>query len=902
MKRVLENPPRSPRARLAARFLRERGHLIALALIFAVGVATLDDYAVIPDAPPQWDIVGRGNFEYILGDEDAIIDNVIRFYGAAFEIPIIVFQRVVGLEDSRDIFLSRFLITHAFFIVGGFFAWLLTYRLFGSRAIALIVTLLFLLHPRIYAHSFINTKDIPFLSMFMITLYLIHRAFRRETVWAFALCGAGAGLLMSVRVLGIMLFAAVLGMLALDGLRALTRGGGAKRVLVNGAAFSLAASLALYATFPIMWKNPLALLESFPALARHPAIIHTLFRGEWVGWPNMPWSFIPVWTLITTPPAALALAALGSAYVVRLCAANPRGALANSAARFGLLALACPVLTVSSAIILNINMYDDWRQMYFLYAPLCVLAAFGLRGLISLLAKREYRIAVYAAAGAALIIVAAQMVRLHPYNSDYFNIFVSRGAPESLAGRYMMDYMGVSRLEALRHLLDAYPDRRVSVYAVERLERSGYLLHNRRIIPKEDRERLILSHAFPDFAVSGGSADDPVWSREIYGVPIVSVADVRAESKAAHRAAYEAARAAQPLAESVFDIYAGGGGLGGDALVYVKEPCAEEDTRGRFFIRAFPFRQDKLGEEARAGGLDYNTLRFDFAARGALYGGVCVMEYSLPPYPVRAFEVGQTLADGEPPLWSAAFSNGKYRQAYADALSAEPAAESVFNIYVDGRTLTYVKEPCSEEDARGRFQLWAFPEREGDLSIASERTGLEYNSLNFDFSDYGVIFDGKCVASRTLPAYAATHVETGQWLPGEGGLWSARINFEAGVEWYMRTAAELSVQPSIQSNYNVYLQDDVLAYVKDPCEAEDTKARFFLSAMPVNESDLSDDSRERGFAHNAMNFDFARYGVLNEGKCVIIRTLPDYPIRRLETGQWLAGAGHLWNGAIDISE
>ena len=166
-----------------------------------------------------------------------------------------------------------------------------------------------------------------------------------------------------------------------------------------------------------------------------------------------------------------------------------------------------------------------------------------------------------------------------------------------------------------------------------------------------------------------------------------------------------------------------------------------------------------------------------------------------------------------------------------------------------------------------------------------------------------MIFDGKCVAARTLPAYDMTHLEIGQWMPGEGGLWSARINFEAGVERYMRTTSELSIrQPSIQADYDVYLRSDILAYVKDPCEEDDTAGRFFLSATPANEDDLSDDSRERGLARSALNFDFHRYGVLSEGKCVIIRTLPDYPIVRVETGQWLEGKGHPWNGAIAVSE
>ena len=56
-----------------------------------------------------------------------------------------------------------------------------------SAIIALLAMPLFPLHPRLYAHSFFNAKDPTFLSVFMIALYLTRRAFRRDTVWAFAL-------------------------------------------------------------------------------------------------------------------------------------------------------------------------------------------------------------------------------------------------------------------------------------------------------------------------------------------------------------------------------------------------------------------------------------------------------------------------------------------------------------------------------------------------------------------------------------------------------------------------------------------------------------------------------------------------------------------------------------------
>jgi len=370
-----------------ANFLARHSAIVALAIFAAVGVAVLDDYGIGVDEWGQRRI-GSVALDYVLGDESAplaIRDLADRHYGVAFEVPLIVVERLLRLEDSRAIYLSRHLITHVFFLAGGFFCWLLAYRLFGSRLVALLAMLLFLLHPRIYANSFFNTKDVPFLSMFMVALYLTHRAFRRDSVWAFALCGVAVGLLVNVRVIGVMLIPAVLGMLALDAFYAMRRGNmRVKRILANICAFSAICAATIYAAWPALWRDPMTIIDALETMSSHPIHVVTLFRGELVRWPNVPWDYIPTWALITTPPAALALAAVGIGCLARLCAADWRGALANSTARFGLLTLACLILPVAAVIALNSNLYNGWRQMYFLYAPICVLAAFGLRGLAAL--------------------------------------------------------------------------------------------------------------------------------------------------------------------------------------------------------------------------------------------------------------------------------------------------------------------------------------------------------------------------------------------------------------------------------------------------------------------------------------------------------------------------------------
>ena len=754
--------PPDPRSSIAA-FLARRSALIALAVFAAVGLAALDDYGVSLDEGWQRQI-GYASFNYILGDEDAALDESDhnRFYGIAFEIPLIIAERALGLKDSRDILLSRRLLAHAFFLAAGFCAWLLAYRLFGSRLIALFAMLIFLLHPRIYAHSFFNTKDLPFLCMFMIALYLTHRAFRRDTVWAFALCGAGVALQANVRIFGVMLFAAVLAPLALDAVLAARRGGGVKRVLASAAAFALAAILAFYAAFPLAWRDPLALADALPTLARHPAHISTLFQGARVQWPSLPWNFIPTWMLITTPAVSLALAALGALSLARLCAADWREALANSAARFGLLAAACLILPAAAVIVIAPNMYNDWRMMYFLYAPVCVLAAFGLRALAAI-PKPGVRAAAFALAALGIAAAAVRMVSLHPHQSEYFSLPAERIAP---AENYQLDYWGLSCREGLERALAMQPNGRVSVNSDYCTQHA--LERNRSILPIEDRRRLSINRAFPDVWI-GRTLENPDWKREIYGVPISAALDARSEARAAYRSLYDAARAIEPLLQARFDIY-----LADGFIIYLKEPCAEPDTTGTFAVSARPVHPRAVAEYMRLDG--FERKEFAFRDYGAFLDDACLMAVRLPTYPLKSLAVSYVPSGEGGGAWSGEIPVGGHIEAYARAMESEPAARSGgFAIYADQDALTYVKTPCEESDARGRFALSVFPLDPDDLPKARRNEGLEYEYASFAFHRRGAIFDGKCVIVRDLPDYPISHLQTGQWTDGEVALWSAKI-------------------------------------------------------------------------------------------------------------------------------
>ncbi len=98
-------------------------------------------------------------------------------------------------------------------------------------------------------------------------------------------------------------------------------------------------------------------------------------------------------------------------------------------------------------------------------------------------------------------------------------------------------------------------------------------------------------------------------------------------------------------------------------------------------------------------------------------------------------------------------------------------------------------------------------------------------------------------------------------------------------------------EPAVRSTFDVYLGENTLTYVKEPCILADTQERFFLHLIPVNEDDLPAGRQQYGFD----NLNFGGRGAPFEGKCVRIVPLPDYAIARIRTGQYIPGEGPVWN-------
>ena len=88
------------------------------------------------------------------------------------------------------------------------------------------------------------------------------------------------------------------------------------------------------------------------------------------------------------------------------------------------------------------------------------------------------------------------------------------------------------------------------------------------------------------------------------------------------------------LASSDFDIYFDEG-----KLVYVRERCAEDDTRARFFVNVFPSDMGDLDKAGLERG--YNRLEFALSRRGKMADGWCFAAQPLPEYGIERVRTGQ---------------------------------------------------------------------------------------------------------------------------------------------------------------------------------------------------------------------------------------------------------------------
>ena len=134
----------------------------------------------------------------------------------------------------------------------------------------------------------------------------------------------------------------------------------------------------------------------------------------------------------------------------------------------------------------------------------------------------------------------------------------------------------------------------------------------------------------------------------------------------------------------------------------------------------------------------------------------------------------------------------------------------------------------------------------------------------------------------------------------DGAVFKVNRNYAVRSDPYRSTYESIAGgghgAPAARSIFDVYFAGNTLTYLKEPCAAGDVRARFFLHVVPKDSADLlaGVNTAERPIFDN-LDFSFPDRGVILNGRCLAVVTLPNYRINHVRTGQFVAGEGHVWD-------
>lgn len=440
----------------------------ALALL---GLWLVTDYGLSWDEPQQR-LIGQVAFNHVsqtlfpgwiapFPDVQPLHHFRDRDYGVVFELPTVVLERLFRLTDTREIYFMRHYLTFLVFLAGVMAMYRLGRMHCNSAMAGLLAASMLLLSPRFFAEAFYNSKDVVFMALFAIAMATLFRLLREPTVRNALIHALASALAVDVRIMGLLLAATTLlaiSLLIIRGFLAWPQG------LKITAIYVLSSCLLIILMFPFLWADPWGnLLIAFANMSQFGRWGgDVLYFGQLISGENLPWHYAPIWISITTPPIILALLVIGVVATVIRLLRNKLRLWAKPFELEALIALGLLTAPIAAVIVLDSVLYNGWRQLYFVYPALLLLATRGAYDTYQWLnGQPALRYGFAAVLISAAIVTGQWMVRAHPMQNVYFNNLVG----DQHKTQFELDYWGLANREALEFLLDYQPSGPIQVRA-----------------------------------------------------------------------------------------------------------------------------------------------------------------------------------------------------------------------------------------------------------------------------------------------------------------------------------------------------------------------------------------------------------------------------------------------------
>ena len=514
--------------------------LSLFSIFFLIGLFTFKDYGISVDeehhrfAGFYWlnYILSFTSFEELKGIVAVKLEAIKGFtlpspkdhpyYGALFDLVAGFLEVTLKIEDSKNIFHFKHLLNFITFFIGAIFFYKLLLNRFSNYSVVIIGTLFFILSPRIYGSGFFNMKDIIFLSLTIISLFYCFKYWDNKNYKNLLIFTFFAAFTTSHRILGIFLPTSFIIFYLLSALSNKKDLNYLKHIIL----FTFFYILFVIIFWPLLWSGPIDnFILAFKYFSDHFMKIQMLFNGEYVYTNILPYKYIFVWILITTPALYLIFFVIGyiqifKSFFLKFSNIGDNKYLydlwENNNEKKDLFILFCITTIILYFISFNIVLYTGWRQIYFVNIFIIYIATYAFYRIDIYLKLKNKNKLLYGVVIIFLIFVISKMIIYHPYQNIYFNSLLNK---KNIHENFEVDYWGLSGKRFLEEILILEKSKdmiKIGVASYLPLERSL------KLIDQKDRKKIVIvgqDFQSADYLYSNFTSEVDKYSNDKYKIP-----------------------------------------------------------------------------------------------------------------------------------------------------------------------------------------------------------------------------------------------------------------------------------------------------------------------------------------------------------------------------------------------
>ena len=423
-----------------------------IAIIFfsfiLTGLLVYKDYGICIDEPAErlTDIVNYRWLNRFLFDRGVFVDVgtedlenfTDKYYGVAIRFPLILLEDIYQIIthqqlSGRSIYHIRHLYTYFIYILALYFYYRLLLNLFRSRLLGITGVLMIYSFGRFFAHSFYNIKDMIFMSLFTISLFLAGKVISTEydKKWCI-LFTIAAAVTVNSRIVGALL---PIFILLIPFINLLLHH--KKLPLSSMGIICLSYPLWLL-IFPASWKDPIRFsLNCVYAFSDFSHIEGAnLYGGKLVPNDVAPVDYFLRWIGLTVPLIYLIFIIFGFIVFLFFFIRKDKFILINKS--FYLIIISIFSIVILYQMIKRPTVYNGWRHVFFLYPIMIIFSIFGINFIIKKFSPKISKIIITILA-LAIVNNILMIIKNHPYEYVSYNII-----GQSMAKDYDADYWGLS--------------------------------------------------------------------------------------------------------------------------------------------------------------------------------------------------------------------------------------------------------------------------------------------------------------------------------------------------------------------------------------------------------------------------------------------------------------------------